>query len=112
MRLHEAVLRCLREAGFSLADTVHAYNVQDSYIYGFALQERALPESFEDPAVSAQVAERQLRQIPPEMAAEFPYLLEMVGGHIAKKGFDYAREFEFGLDLILDGLERFLAEGE
>jgi AcrR family transcriptional regulator len=112
MQLHEAVLKCLREAGFSLADTVHAYNVQDSYIYGFALQEKALPDSFEDPKVSAEVAERQLRQIPPEMAAEFPYLLEMVGGHIAKSGFDYAREFEFGLDLILDGLERFLADGE
>jgi AcrR family transcriptional regulator len=108
MRLHEAVLKCLREAGFSLEATVHAYSVQDSYIYGFALQEKALPESFEDPEVSAQVAERQLRQVPPEMVSEFPYLMEMVGGHIAKAGFDYAREFEFGLDLILDGLERFL----
>jgi hypothetical protein len=37
---------------------------------------------------------------------EFPYLEEMVGGHIAKAGFDYAAEFAFGLDLILDGLER------
>jgi|SRR5689334_2026155 len=110
MRLHEAVLKCLREAGFSLEGTVHAYNVQDSYIYGFALQEKALPDSFEDPAVSAQVAERQLRQIPPEVAAEFPYLFEMVGGHIAKAGFDYAREFEFGLEVILDGLERYLAD--
>src|SRR6185503_8577277 len=41
--LHEAVLKTLREAGFSLAETVHAYSVQDAYIYGFALQERALP---------------------------------------------------------------------
>jgi AcrR family transcriptional regulator len=102
-RLHEAVLACLRGAGFSLAETVHAYNVQDSYIYGFALQERALPAEFEDPEVSARVAERQMAQIP---ADEFPFLREMVGGHIAKAGFDYAAEFVFGLDLILDGLER------
>jgi AcrR family transcriptional regulator len=102
-RLHEAVLACLRGAGFSLAETVHAYNVQDSYIYGFALQERALPEAFEDPEVSAQVAARQLAQIPPD---EFPFVREMVGGHIAEHGFDYAAEFVFGLDLILEGLER------
>ena len=102
-RLHEAVLACLRGAGFSLAETVHAYNVQDSYIYGFALQERALPDSFEDPEVSARVAERQLAQIPPD---EFPFVREMVGDHIAEVGFDYAGEFEFGLNLILEALER------
>jgi AcrR family transcriptional regulator len=102
-RLHEACLACLRGAGFSLEETVHAYNVQDSYIYGFALQERALPDSFEDPEVSARVAERQLAQIPGD---EFPFVREMVGDHIAKVGFDYAAEFVFGLDLILDGLER------
>jgi AcrR family transcriptional regulator len=102
-RLHEAVLACLRGAGFSLEETVHAYNVQDSYIYGFALQERALPDSFEDPEVSARVAERQLAQIP---ADEFPFVREMVGDHIAEVGFDYAGEFEFGLNLILEALER------
>ena len=63
-RLHEACLKCLREAGFSLAETVHAYSIQDSFIYGFALQERALPDSFEDPEVSAQVAARQIAQVP------------------------------------------------
>jgi AcrR family transcriptional regulator len=102
-RIHEACLACLRGAGFSLAETVHAYNVQDSYIYGFALQERALPDSFEDPEVSAQVAARQLAQIP---ADEFPFIREMVGDHIARHGFDYAAEFAFGLDLILDALVR------
>jgi AcrR family transcriptional regulator len=103
VRLHEAVLKCLREAGFSLEETVHAYSVQDAYIYGFALQERELPTSFEDPEVSAQVAERQISQV--EIAG-LPYLAEMVGEHIAKHGYDYKVEFEFGLDLILEGLER------
>jgi AcrR family transcriptional regulator len=103
--LHEAVIKCLREAGFSLPATVHAYSVQDAYIYGFALQENALPAALDTPEGGAEVAERQLRNAP-EMAESFPYLLEMVGGHIATKGYDFAGEFAFGLDIILDGLER------
>jgi AcrR family transcriptional regulator len=102
---HEAALKCLREAGFSLVDTVHAYNVQDSYIYGFALQERALP-ALDAPGEGARVAERML---PQASVAEYPYSVEMVGEHIATFGFDFTAEFEFGLDLILDGLERFRA---
>ena len=108
LRLHEAALKCLREAGFSLEATVHAYSVQDSYIYGFALQEKALPSSFDTPEGGAQVAERMLPQAP---AADYPYSAEMVGEHIAKAGYDFTAEFEFGLDLILDGLERFRAGG-
>jgi AcrR family transcriptional regulator len=104
LRNHEAALKCLREAGFSLADTVHAYSVQDSYIYGFALQEKALPD-FDAPGEGARVADRMLPQAP---VVEYPYSHEMVGEHIAKVGYDFTVEFEFGLDLILDGLERFL----
>ena len=49
VRLHDAVLGCLREAGFSIEMTIQAYSVQDAYIYGFALQEKALPfESAEE----------------------------------------------------------------
>src|SRR3954454_10449776 len=42
LQLHEAVLACLREAGFSVPMAIHAYSVQDAYIYGFALQEKTL----------------------------------------------------------------------
>ena len=83
-----------------------SYSVQDAYIYGFALQEKALPSSFDDPAESARIARRVLQQVPAEAAGEYPYTIEMVGGHIAQHGYDYKGEFEFGLDLILDGLER------
>jgi AcrR family transcriptional regulator len=103
IRVHEAVLACLRSAGFSLPATVHAYNLQDSYIYGFALQEKALPAEMDTPAGGAAVAARQLPFMPAE---ELPFLREMVGEHIATQGFDFQGEFEFGLDLILDGLER------
>jgi AcrR family transcriptional regulator len=101
-RLHEAVLRCLREAGFSIEDTARAYSIQDSFIYGFALQERSLP-AFESAEVGAQVAERVLRLVDPEA---LPYTYEMVAKHVAAGGYNLTAEYEFGLELILDGLER------
>jgi AcrR family transcriptional regulator len=103
LRLHNAVLGCLRGAGFSLEMTIHAYSVQDSYIYGFALQEADMsPETSDD---FAAVAEQQMDTYK-DVLADYPHLVEVVGGHVAKAGYDYATEFLFGLDLILDGLER------
>jgi AcrR family transcriptional regulator len=103
LALHDAVLGCLRAAGFSLADTVHAYSVQDAYIYGFALQERDMsPETADDFAATAQSQMVAYQDV----LADFPHLVEVVGGHVAKVGYDYATEFLFGLDLILDGLDR------
>ena len=102
LRLHDAVLGCLRAAGFSLEMTVHAYSVQDAYIYGFALQEQDMsPESAED---FAAVAEQQMQDYA-AVLADYPHLVEVVGGYVAKAGYDYATEFLFGLDLILAGLE-------
>jgi AcrR family transcriptional regulator len=103
LRLHDAVLGCLRAVGFSLEMTVHAYSVQDAYIYGFALQEQDMSaDSADDFAVEAQ---RQMREYE-AVLAEYPHLVEVVGGHVAKAGYDYATEFLFGLDLILAGLDR------
>ena len=103
LRLHDAVLGCLRAAGFSIEMTVHAYSVQDAYIYGFALQERDMSsETADDFAAEAQ---RQM-QAYADVLADYPHLVEVVGGYVAKAGYDYATEFLFGLDLILDGLER------
>src|SRR4051795_10662929 len=73
--LHDAVLGCLRGAGFSLEATVHAYSVQDSYIYGFALQETDMsPETSDD---FAAVAEEQMDTYK-EVLADYPYLVEVV----------------------------------
>jgi AcrR family transcriptional regulator len=103
LRLHDAVLGCLRAAGFSIEMTVHAYSVQDSYIYGFALQETDMAsETAEDFAAEAQ---RQMREYA-AVLADYPHLVEVVGGHVAEAGYDYESEFLFGLDLILDGLDR------
>ena len=102
LSLHNAVLGCLRAAGFSLEMTVHAYSVQDSYIYGFALQETDM--SPETPGDFAAVAQQQMVDYQ-AVLADYPHLVEVVGGHVAKAGYDYATEFLFGLDLILDGLD-------
>jgi hypothetical protein len=40
------------------------------------------------------------------LAEEFPYLAEVVAGHVAKVGYDFATAFEYGLDLILNALEK------
>jgi AcrR family transcriptional regulator len=103
LRLHDAVLGCLRGAGFSLEATVHAYSVQDSYIYGFVLQESDMsPETPEDFAATAQQQMHDYKDV----LADYPHLVEVVGGHVAKAGYDYGAEFLIGLDLILDGCER------
>jgi AcrR family transcriptional regulator len=103
LRLHDAVLGCLRAAGFSIEATVHAYSVQDAYIYGFALQETDM--SSESPEDFAAEAQRQMREYT-AVLADYPHLVEVVGGYIAKSGYDYAEEFRFGLDLILDSLDK------
>lgn len=106
VRNHDAVLGFLRESGFSFRAAVHAYSLMDAYIYGFALQEKGLP--FDAPEETAQVMERQ-RQNVPDMD-DYPYLVE-AATELAKAGYDYDTEFELGLDVILDGLERFRADG-
>ena len=108
LRLHNAVLGCLRTAGFSLEMTVHAYSVQDAYIYGFALQESDM--SSETPQDFAAEAQRQMLEYE-SVLDDYPYLVEVVGGHVAKEGYDYEREFLFGLDVILDRLEQLLHAG-
>jgi AcrR family transcriptional regulator len=101
LRHHDSVIGCFREAGFSIEMAIHAYSALDSYIYGFALQERSLP--FDSPSEVGEAAENMLRQFP---ADEYPYLGETIVDAIMKSGWKYADEFEFGLDLILDGLEQ------
>jgi AcrR family transcriptional regulator len=100
---HEAVLKRLREAGFSVPMTAHAYSALDSYTYGFAQQQIGLP--FDTGEQAGEVAEQILGQ---NVAADYPYLAEIARQHVMKPGYSYSKEFEFGLDLILDGLSRAL----
>jgi AcrR family transcriptional regulator len=107
LAVHEAVLGCLRAAGFSIPMTVSAMSVQDAYIYGFALQQTDM--SSQTPDDFAAEAQRQMVDYADALAA-FPNLVEVVGGHVATTGYDYEAEFLFGLDVILDRLEQLLNE--
>jgi hypothetical protein len=101
LRHHDATLGTLRTAGFSVAMTAHAYALLDSYIYGFALQERSLP--FSTPRQSADLAQEMLARFP---VSDYPHLAELTTEHVLRPGYDYGNEFAFGLDLILEGLDR------
>jgi AcrR family transcriptional regulator len=101
LRHHDAVLGCLRAAGFSIETTAHAYSLLDSYIYGFALQEATLPFGTEEE--TAQVTQEIAGQLP---AGEYPHLTELAITHVLQPGYRYADEFEIGLDLILDAIGR------
>jgi AcrR family transcriptional regulator len=101
LRWHESVLRVLREAGFSADLTHHAYHALESHIMGFTLWQVSLP--FETKAELDELARGALRDF---SADEHPYLVEHIQQHLEPASPDGRTEFEFGLDLILDGLER------
>jgi AcrR family transcriptional regulator len=105
LRHHDAVIGCLLDAGFSIQLTAHAFAALDSYIYGFALQERSL--AFGTPEETSELAKAFLLQFP---AKEYPHLARLTIEHVLQPGYDYGEEYEFGLDLILDGLEKLLRQ--
>jgi AcrR family transcriptional regulator len=102
---HDRVIGCLRGGGFSFPMTAHAFATLDAYIYGFALQDRSLP--FETPEETGDLAAEMLVQFP---AGQFPNLAAFMVEHVLQPGYDFGDEFEFGLDLILDALERHRGE--
>ncbi|MGK5113203.1 TetR/AcrR family transcriptional regulator C-terminal domain-containing protein [Geodermatophilus sp. CPCC 205506] len=106
LRQHDAVLGCLRGAGFSVALAAHAYSLIDSYVYGFALQERGLP--FDTAEEAAELAPAMLAAFPD---GAYPHMVEIMTEHVLRPGYSYGAEFAFGLDLLLDGLERAAAGG-
>ncbi len=101
LRHHDAVIGCLREAGFPVAMVAHAFSAIDAYVYGFVLQELSLP--FDTAEESAAVADEMAARMP---AGAYPHLEEFTAEHVMQPGYDFGAEFGFGLDLLLDGLER------
>jgi AcrR family transcriptional regulator len=95
---HDAVLACLRR-GLSLSMTAHAYAVLDAFVYGFAIQEAALPSPGDE------MTEMVDDLADAHLAEHFPALHAFATEHAMQAGYDFGAEFDFGLDLILDGLE-------
>jgi len=99
LRHHDAVIGTLRDAGFSVTKTAHAFALIDSYVFGFALSEAALP--IHGPETVPEVVAKMEQTYSPK---DYPHLTEFSVKHILKPGYDFGEEFEFGLDLVLDAL--------
>ena len=102
LRYVDATVGCLRAAGFSVAMADHAWNAIDAYVYGFTMQRLNFPL---DPSDYASAAAAYL---PTVSAGPYPHLAEMTRA-IAESRHDGVQELEFGLDLLLEGLDRELA---
>jgi AcrR family transcriptional regulator len=99
LRYVEATIGCLREAGFSCAMADRVWNALDSYIYGFTL----LKANF--PLVASEHAEAARRFLPMLPAGDYPHMRALAEEVIAGRH-SGELDFRFGLELILDGLER------
>ncbi len=100
MRHTNAILGSLREGGFSVEMTHHAFHVLDIYVLGFALGTVTFPFPEKD---LGKVAEAFLARVP---AIDYPYLGEHIQYHL-DAGVLSEGDFEFGLDIRVDSLDRF-----
>lgn len=101
LRYVNATLGCLRRAGFSSVVADRAWNAMDNHIYGYTLQEVNFP--FEAPEY-AEAARAFLERIPAE---QYPYFTELAT--LIRDGrYTGVHDFAFGLDMILDGIDRYL----
>lgn len=98
---HDAVLGCLRRGGMSLQMTAHALALLDSYLYGFAFEEAHLPGGGGEDIIP--VAEDLAAFLPPDI---YPNLYEFTTEHVMKRSdYSFGNSFDFGLDLIIAGLQ-------
>ncbi|MDO8915978.1 MAG: TetR/AcrR family transcriptional regulator [Coriobacteriia bacterium] len=102
LRYFDWVLGTLTEAGFEMEDAARAFSLMDSYIYGFGAQQ--INMSAADDLTQEERAEVLLSYIPPE---QYPYVHRMAT-YTMEAGYDAETDFDFGLGIILDGLERML----
>jgi AcrR family transcriptional regulator len=105
LRYFDAMIGTLHRAGFTFELAARALSVLDSYIYGFGRQQLNMSSGGEKDDKKKAEAFREI--IPGE---SYPYLARMAEW-AAKTGYDEGADFEFGLTLILDGLERLQSAG-
>ena len=101
LRYYDAMVGCLLNAGFPMDLVGHALSAIDAYVYGFGIQQLNLP--LQDEEQIAEVSEDLLAQLPED---EYPHMTRMIVEHALQPGYDFSAEFAWGLDLILDALER------
>jgi len=101
LRYMNSLLGSLRRAGFSAEMTDHAYHVLESHIMGFTLWVVGMDLGTDEDLKG--LAAEFLRQLPRE---ELPHLAEHIEQHLKPRDPADEGAFVFGLDLILDGLDR------
>jgi AcrR family transcriptional regulator len=92
-RYLDAILGNLRSAGFSIENAVHAFWVLDCYVYGHVIQETSLAFNGSEELTDSAGFD------------EYPHLVE-IAQPARRSAYSFDNEFEFGLDLILDALDR------
>ena len=105
LRHHNAFIATLRTAGFSVELTAHAFALIDSYVFGFALSENALPIHGTDSVADTAASMMQFFD-----AEAYPSLLEFTMEHIMRPDYDFGAEFPYGLTVILDALAESLPD--
>jgi AcrR family transcriptional regulator len=95
------VLGTLYRGGFSVPLAAHAIATIDAFVFGFAVQEVSLP--FDTAEELDDVVGSLVEQVPADL---YPNLMVMIRDHVTKPGYSFSNEFAFGLDLVLDGLDR------
>jgi AcrR family transcriptional regulator len=100
LRYMDLLLGRLREAGFSPETTYHAYHVLDGHIFGFSLWEASHTYSAEEASNFAATFAQTIT------ADAYPYLHEHAQQHFSEGTHREVSAFEFGLDLIVDGLKK------
>jgi AcrR family transcriptional regulator len=99
LQYFDAVLACLRGAGFDATLAMRAFSTLDSFIYGAIFQEVTLP--FDTPDSLEAVGDDLLAQ----MGDAYPHLTEATL-RAMENGWSHADQFRFGLELVLDALEQ------
>ena len=105
IRYMEWLLRRLREAGLSPELSYSAYHTLDSHIFGYTLWQLGHANATRA-TTDGETVEEFMDRILEQMRPRYPYLAEHGEQHMAPGAPDGKQEFEFGLDLILDGLKR------
>ena len=100
LRYIDSILGNLRSAGFSIENAVHAFWLLDSFVYGQVIQETNLPISS-----SKEMTKSTGSTLEQDTMDQYPHLVE-IGEHAMRSDYTVDKEFEFGLDLILEALER------
>lgn len=104
LRHFDRVYGCLLNSGFSPELATHMFSALDAYIYGFALTESTLPFA------PAEGAENSFAEDVAPSPEEYPHLARALEGLMSGGTYSFADEFDVGLDLLLEGFERRLAQ--